>query len=224
LREHHTIAAAELASEEMFDVGLAWDLLGANKWTLKRAKHRRNGLIEDDTHLIGPVNVEARARIRSGAYVEGPAFIGKNSDIGPNCHLRPCTSIGQNVRIGNACEIKNSVIMDGTHIGHLSYVGDSVIGENCNLGAGTTIANYRFDGETVKMNVQDKVLDTGREKLGVIFGDEVKTGINTMFMPGVKVGNSCWVGPGVLVYRDIPPGTTVLQKQKVETRKPRISP
>lgn len=61
------------------------------------------------------------------------------SDIGPNCYIRPHTSIGKNVRIGNACEIKNSVIMDKTHIGHLSYVGNSVIGEDCNLGAGTTV-------------------------------------------------------------------------------------
>jgi bifunctional UDP-N-acetylglucosamine pyrophosphorylase/glucosamine-1-phosphate N-acetyltransferase len=219
LQEGHSIGAAQLAGEEMFDVGLIWDLLGANRWALKRAGSKRKGSIEDGTQLIGPVVVEAGSRIRSGAYVEGPVFIGRHSDIGPNCYIRPYTSIGQYVRIGNACEIKNSVIMDKTHIGHLSYVGDSVIGENCNLGAGTTIANYRFDSKTVNMRVRSKVLDTGRKKLGVIFGDEVKTGVDSAFMPGVKVGNGCWIGPGVLVYRDVSPRTVVLLQQKLETRK-----
>ena len=143
-------------------MGLLWDLFEANHWILNKSKPRRLGQIEDGTHLIGSVVVDEGARIRSGTYIEGPAFIGKSSDIGPNCYIRPYTSISKKVRIGNACEIKNSIVMNGTHIGHLSYVGDSVIGENCNLGAGTTIANYRFDGKSVKMKVKDKVLDSGR--------------------------------------------------------------
>ncbi|MFQ6068499.1 MAG: bifunctional sugar-1-phosphate nucleotidylyltransferase/acetyltransferase [Candidatus Bathyarchaeia archaeon] len=219
LEKGHKIAAARLSSNEMFDVGLLWDLFEANRWVLEKTKPKTEGQIEDGTHLIGPVTIEEGARIRSGAYIEGPVFIGKGSDIGPNCFIRPFTSIGQKARIGNACEIKNSIIMNGTHIGHLSYVGDSIIGENCNFGAGTTIANYRFDGRAIKMKVKDKVLDTGRKKLGVVLGDDVKTGINTLFMPGVKVGNNCWVGPDVVVYRDIPPNTIVMLKQEQEQRK-----
>jgi bifunctional UDP-N-acetylglucosamine pyrophosphorylase/glucosamine-1-phosphate N-acetyltransferase len=120
--------------------------------------------------------------------------------------------------VGNACEVKNSIVMDGTHIGHLSYVGDSVVGENCNIAAGTITANYRLDAETVKMMVKDKVVDTGRTKLGVVFGDNVKTGINALFMPGVKVGNDSWIGPNVLVSRDLPPKSVVLLKQDLEKR------
>jgi len=217
LEEGHKIAAARLSSNELFDVGLLWDLFEANRWVLEKAKPKNEGQIEDSAHLIGPAIIEEGARIRSGAYIEGPVFIGKDSDIGPNCFIRPYTSIGQKVRIGNACEIKNSIIMDKTHIGHLSYVGDSIIGENCNFGAGTTIANYRFDGKSVKMKVKDKVLDTGRRKLGVVLGDDVKTGINALFMPGVKVGNNCWIGPDVMVYRDVPANTIVLLKQEHET-------
>ena len=214
----HKIAAAPIPSAEMLDVGLLWDLFEANHWALEKAKPRIEGSIEDGAHLIRPVTVEEGARIRSGVYIEGPAFIGKGSDVGPNCFIRPHTSIGRNVRIGNACEVKNSIIMDKTHIGHLSYVGDSIIGENCNLGAGTTIANYRFDGETVKMAVKDSILDTGRRKLGVVLGDDVKTGINASLMPGVKVGNNSWIGPGITVHRDVPPNTIVLLKQEHEQR------
>jgi NDP-sugar pyrophosphorylase family protein len=165
------------------------------------------------------VTVKETARIRSGAYIEGPAFIDEGSDIGPNCYIRPYTSIGKKVRIGNACEIKNSIIMDKVHIGHLSYVGDSILGEDCNLGAGTITANYRLDGGTIKMMVKDKVVDSGRTKLGAVLGDNVKAGINALLMPGVKVGSNSQVGPGVVVYRDVGANMAVLLKQNVEERK-----
>jgi len=219
LREGHKIAAVKFSSREMFDVGLVWDLFEANRWILEKTKTKKEGQIEEATHLMGLVTIKEGARIRSGTYIEGPVFIGKGSDIGPNCFIRHYTSIGQNVRIGNACEIKNSIIMDKTHIGHLSYIGDSIIGENCNFGAGTTIANYRLDGKSVKMKVKDEILDTGRRKLGVVLGDNVKTGINALFMPGVKVGNNCWVGPDVVVCRDVPPNTIVMFKQEQEQHK-----
>lgn len=214
LNEGHKIAAAQIPRSEMLDVGLLWDLFDANRWALEKMKPKIDGTIEDNTHLIGPLVIEEGARIRSGAYIEGPAFIGKNSDIGPNCFIRPCTSIGANVRIGNSCEIKNTIIFDATHIGHLSYIGDSVIGENCNLGAGSNIANYRFDGASVKMVIKDRIMETGRRKLGAILGDEVKTGINASLMPGVKVGNNSWVGPGVVLCRDLPPNSRVLLRQE----------
>jgi len=108
--------------------------------------------------------------------------------------------------------------MDNTHIGHLSYVGDSIIGENCNLGAGTITANYRLDAKTIKMKIKDKVVDSERTKLGAVLGDNVKAGINTLFMPGVKVGCNSWIGPNVVVYRDLPSNTITLLKQSLEQR------
>jgi bifunctional UDP-N-acetylglucosamine pyrophosphorylase/glucosamine-1-phosphate N-acetyltransferase len=213
------ILGLRIPSNDWFDIGRPWDLLEANKWALSRMTPRINGMIEDSVHLIGLVTVAEGARVRSGAYVEGPAFIGQDSDIGPNCYIRPYTHIGRHAHIGNACEVKNSIIMDRTKIGHLSYVGDSVICEDCNLGAGTVIANYRFDAKPVKMMVKDEVLDTGRVKLGVILGDNIKTGINATLMPGVKIGNNCWIGPNVIVYRDVPPNTRVVLKPEVEQRK-----
>lgn len=219
INEGKTILAVTAPKESWIDIGRPWDLLEANEWTLKRLKPRLEGQIENGATIIGPVCVEENARIRAGAYIEGPAFIGAGSDVGPNCFIRPYTSLGRNVRIGNACEIKNSIIMDGTHVGHLSYVGDSIIGEKCNLGAGTVIANLRFDGKTVKMMVKGEVVDTGRRKLGVVFGDEVETGVNASFMPGVKIGNNCWIGANVLVYRDVPPDTVLLLKQEFEKKK-----
>jgi bifunctional UDP-N-acetylglucosamine pyrophosphorylase/glucosamine-1-phosphate N-acetyltransferase len=218
IKEEKPVFAVKISKDEWFDIGRPWDLLEANRWTLARMEHSVLGKVEEGAHIIGPVTVAESACIRSGAYIEGPAYIGEHSDVGPNCYIRPCTSIGRNVRIGNACEIKNSIIMDGVHIGHLSYVGDSIIGEKCNLGAGTITANYRFDAGTVKMMVKDRLVDTGRTKLGAVLGDDVKTGINALLMPGVKVGNNCWIGPNVVIYRDVPPNTAVFLKQVLEEK------
>jgi UDP-N-acetylglucosamine diphosphorylase/glucosamine-1-phosphate N-acetyltransferase len=211
-----TVLAEQLSKDEWFDVGRPWDLLDANNWALKRIDYSVSGNIEQGAHLIGPVAVAESARIRSGAYIEGPVFIDEEADVGPNCYIRPSTSIGKRVRIGNAVEIKNSIIMDGTHVGHLSYIGDSIIGEKCNLGAGTIAANYRFDSGSIKMKVKDQVINTGRRKLGAVLGDNVKTGIKSIFMPGVKVGANTWVGPNLMVDRDLPSNSTAVIKQKYE--------
>ena len=222
VNEKKSVLAVRISREEWMDMGRPWDLLEANRWALARMKHQISGFVENGAHLIGPVTVAESACIRSGAYVEGPAFIDEECDVGPNCYIRPGTSLGRKVRVGNACEIKNSIIMDRTHVGHLSYVGDSILGENCNLGAGTITANYRLDAGTIKMMVKDIAVDSGRTKLGAVLGDNVKAGINAVFMPGVKVGNNSWVGPGVIVSRDLPPDSVVLLKQDVEKR--RLSP
>jgi UDP-N-acetylglucosamine diphosphorylase/glucosamine-1-phosphate N-acetyltransferase len=216
--ENKTVMAAKINSQDWLDIGRPWDLLEANRWALDRKKHKVYGTVEEGAHLIGPVTVAKNARIRSGAYIEGPVFIDEWSDIGPNCYIRSHTSIAKRVRIGNSCEIKNSILMDGTHIGHLSYVGDSVLGKNCNFGAGTITANYRLDEGTVKMIVKEQVVNSERRKLGAILGDNVKTGINALLMPGIKVGNDSWIGPNVVVQRDLPPKSIILLKQELEEK------
>ncbi|MDH5481955.1 MAG: sugar phosphate nucleotidyltransferase [Candidatus Bathyarchaeota archaeon] len=222
LKSGRTVAASKISSDVWIDIGRPWDLFEANCWALMRMHHKILGIVENGAHLIGQVTVAETARIRSGAYIEGPAFIDEESDVGPNCYIRPYTSIGKKVRIGNACEVKNSIIMDKVHIGHLSYIGDSVIGENCNLGAGTITANYRLDTGTIKMVVKDKVADSERRKLGVVLGDNVKTGINALLMPGIKVGSGSWVGPNLVVHRDLPPNTVALLRQDVEKRNSKL--
>ena len=217
-QEGKTVFAAELNRDDWFDVGRPWDLLDANVWALKRMEHKVLGTVEQGAHLIGPITVAESARIRSGAYIEGPVFIDEEADVGPNCFIRSGTSLGKKVRVGNACEIKNSILMDGTHVGHLSYVGDSILGEKCNLGAGTIIANYRFDAGSIKMMVKDQLVNTGRRKLGGVLGDNVKTGIKSLFMPGVKVGANTWVGANLMVERDLPANAIANLKQNSEIK------
>ena len=218
IKDEKTVLATEISKSDWIDIGRPWDLLEANTWMLKRMEHKVYGTVEQGAHLIGPVTVAETARIRSGTYIEGPTFIDEGSDIGPNCYIRACTGIGKNVRVGNACEIKNSLIMDRTHVGHLSYVGDSILCERCNLAAGTITANLRLDDGLVKMLVKGEVVNTGRRKLGAVLGDSVKTGINALFMPGVKVGANSWVGANFTVHRDLPANTIALLKQDEDVR------
>ncbi|TDA32716.1 MAG: glucose-1-phosphate thymidylyltransferase, partial [Hadesarchaea archaeon] len=200
------------------DLGRPWDLLVANEHFLKRQKGEVHGRIEFGVHIEENVYVGEGTRIRSGSYIEGPVYIGRYCDIGPNCYIRPCTYIGDYVRIGHGVEIKNSIIMDHTHIAHLSYVGDSVIGSRCNLGAGTTIANLRLDEAEVEMEVEGNRVGTRRRKLGTIIADYVKTGVNCMINPGVKIGPYSAIGPGAVIYEDVPPRQIFLARPFIEKR------
>jgi bifunctional UDP-N-acetylglucosamine pyrophosphorylase/glucosamine-1-phosphate N-acetyltransferase len=212
LRKH------EIQNEDWLDIGLPWMLLEANERALSNLEHRIEGTVEEGARLYGPIWLMKDARIRSGAYIEGPVVIGKGSDVGPNCFIRSATCLGKNVRIGNACEVKNSIIMDDTHAAHLSYIGDSVIGTNCNLGAGTITANLRFDKSEIEVNVKDERLYSGRHKLGVMMGDNVQTGISVNIHPGVIIGNDSWLGPGVTVQHDVSEGVIQFFRSRLEER------
>ena len=201
------------------DIGRPWDLLVANEYFLRGQKGEIHGKVEHGAYIENAVYVGEGSRIRSGSYIEGPTYIGENCDIGPNCFIRPSTSIGDRVRVGNGVEIKNSIIMDHTNVAHLSYVGDSIIGSGCNLGAGTTIANLRLDEEEIKMEISGRVVSTGRKKLGTIIADNVKTGVNCMINPGVKIGPNAAVGPGAVIYEDVPPNTLMLATPEMQRRK-----
>jgi len=192
------------------DLARPWDLLNANELLMERIDGSAEGVVEEGAVLKGKVVVEEEALIRSGSYIEGPAYISSGCDIGPNCHIRPSTYLGEEVRVGNAVEVKNSIIMRGTKIPHHSYVGDSVIGERCNLGSGTKVANLRLDGKLVEVELEDGRLETGRRKLGVIMGDEVRTGINASIDVGTIIWERSFIGPGTVVRGNIGPGSLIL--------------
>lgn len=190
---------------QWFDVGHPWQLLDANEYLLDKYQDYFEilGLVEKGATLIGKVHVALNARVRAGVYIEGPVYIDEGADIGPNCYIRSRTYLGKNVRVGNACEIKNCIIYRDTHAAHLSYIGDSVLGEYSNLGAGTITANLRHDGKNIKMSIKGKRVDTGRRKLGIITGDKVKIGIGVSFLPGVKISGNKWINANELITRDI---------------------
>lgn len=202
--EGHHIGYQEISYR--LDLTYPWDLLPANEYLLKGIESENLGEVEDNVVMKGKVSIGNNTVVRSGSYIVGPVTIGQNCEIGPNCYIRPNTSIGDGCHIGSAVEVKNSIIMKGSKIPHHNYVGDSIIGEECNFGAGTKIANLRLD----KKNIRIADIDTKRRKLGAIIGDRVETGINAGINVGSIVGNNTYIGPGIIASGVISPDSRLL--------------
>ncbi|MHA1995188.1 MAG: bifunctional sugar-1-phosphate nucleotidylyltransferase/acetyltransferase [Candidatus Hodarchaeales archaeon] len=189
------------------DTGYPWDLLSANEIALNQISPETKNTPSTGVTIEGPVEIADSAILRPGTFIQGPVMIDKNSVVGPNSFIRAGTYIGKNVRVGNGVEIKNSILLDGTTIGHLSYVGDSIIGRSCNFGAGTKVANLRLDNQAISMVIQGNRVPSGKRKLGTIMGDNVKTGINVSIMPGISIGENSRIGAHTLISTNIPPNS-----------------
>lgn len=187
------------------DLSYPWDLLPANEYLLSGMPSWNVGEVEEHAVIKGAVSIGKGTVVRSGAYIIGPAIIGRDCEIGPNCYIRPYTAIGDNCHVGGAVEVKNSIIMKNSKVPHHNYVGDSVIGEDCNLGAGTKTANLRLD----EQNIWVAGHNTKRRKFGTVMGDKVETGINVSINVGTMIGNNTHIGPGAAISGVIAPDSAI---------------
>ena len=191
--------------DQWLNLSYPWDLLTANESLMAGIEEQRLGIVEENAVLKGRVSLGKGTTVRANSYIQGPVIIGDNCDIGPNCFIRPSTAIGDNCHIGGAVEVKNSIVMQGSKIPHHNYIGDSIIGEECNLGAGTKIANLRLD----KKEITAGNIDTMRRKFGAIIGDGVQTGINASINVGSLIGDHTFIGPGAMVSGVVLPGSQI---------------
>jgi len=199
------IEASDVTAVEVdrwLDVGRPWELLEANEWKVGELERRIDGEVKGDADLRGDVVVEAGATIEPGVVIEGPALVRSGASVGPNASVRGVTVLGEDTHVGHGVEVKNSVVMADSNVPHVSYVGDSVLGTNVNLGASTQVANLRHDGEPVKITVKGDRVSTGRRKFGVVAGDGVRTAINTSLNAGVVLSAGATTKPGESVTRD----------------------
>ncbi len=196
-------------------VSMLWDLFEANEVKIEeRLEKEAKG-----KHVIIGKNTE----IKPGVYIEGNVIIGDNCKIGPNCYIRGPTAIGNNCHIGASVEIKNCIIMNNSNVPHLSYIGDSVIGEHCNLAASTITANLRHDYGNVKVLVKGRLVESNRHKIGFFAADWTKTAVGTMIYPGRVLGPFAWTAPNATVDCNIEPFTLLgpagkkkIPKEKIE--------
>ena len=180
------------------DIGYPWDYLSANERLIQNIHNSINGSIEENVSINGNLVLGKNSLIKSGVYIDGPVWIGEDCMIGPNAYLRSGTILCGNNKIGASSEIKNSIFFHGACAPHHNYVGDSIIGERCNLGAGTKIANVRLDKKDIRIRLNNSVINTGRKKLGVIMGDNVTTGINSSINPGTFIKGNSKINPSTL--------------------------
>ena len=190
--------------EDSIQIIYPWDILAINEQVVGKLREDRiEGVVRENVTIDGHVEIGEGTVLLPGVYIEGNVIIGKNCKIGPNCYFRGNTSVGDGCHVGQAVEIKNSILMNGVSAGHLTYIGDSIIGENTNLGAGTITANFRHDGKNHRSDVEGELIDTGRRKFGCIMGDNVHTGIHTSIYPGRKIWNDQSTLPGEIVQKDV---------------------
>jgi len=143
--------------------------------------------------------------IESGALIKGPTIIGNNVEIRQGAYIRGNCIIGDNCVVGHATEIKNSIMLNGAKAAHFAYVGDSILGNNVNLGAGTRLANIYLRNIKILIMTKQKKYRTDLNKLGAIIGDGTQTGCNCVCNPGTLVGKSSLIFPGVTVAADTYP-------------------
>ncbi len=187
------------------DIGRPWDYLLATRRALDdELEPRSEGEVHPSAVVEGRVYIAEGAVVEANTVLKGPAYIGRNASVGPCTHVRPYTVLSEGAKAGYSVEVKASILLEGAKAPHLNYVGDSIIGEHVNLGAGTITANLRFDHATIRMTVKGARVDTGLRKLGTVMGGYAQTGINVSLMPGVKVGAYSRIWPGCVVYRDVP--------------------
>lgn len=202
-----------------------WHVLDLMKYYIenieKRFPHGRIGGRPAEvaaSAVIGGTDVyfEDGVKIMDHATVIGPAYIGKNSVVATGALVRN-SHIGENCVIGFGSEVARSYL--GDHVWtHTNYIGDSIIGSDVSFGAGTVTGNLRLDEKEIFVPVRGEKIGSGKTKLGLITGDHIRVGINTSFMPGVKVGSNSFVGAGITVSQDIPENSFVTGEWKLKVK------
>jgi bifunctional UDP-N-acetylglucosamine pyrophosphorylase / glucosamine-1-phosphate N-acetyltransferase len=207
-------------------LGAAWDprapwaLLGAPLDAMLAALPERaiESALSEHVHLSGDrIVIGKGARIAPGVVLEGPLWLGEDVEIRTGAYVRGGCWIGDGCRIGANTEVKRSILLPEAKAPHLNYVGDSILGSDVNLGAGTVLSNFRHDGKEIVVLDGATRIPTGRRKLGALLGDGVKTGCNSVLHPGVIVGRETEIYPLVQLRAGIyPPRSIIKLKQELE--------
>ncbi|MFW9986625.1 MAG: bifunctional sugar-1-phosphate nucleotidylyltransferase/acetyltransferase [Candidatus Odinarchaeota archaeon] len=229
INEGHTVYASH-SKGPWVDVGRTWNILDASSVLFERLHQKKSARIDssasvsEGAHIIGDVWINSGAKVFPGAALVGPVYVGPDTVVGNNCLIRDNAILNRNVSVGFSCEIRNTVMMPGSRVGHLAFVGDSILGFDADLGASVVLSNYRFDGKEVQVMLQDQLVSTNTDKFGAVIGDAVKIGCGAVVLPGRTIGYNSWVDPGVVVRKDVPDNThlQLRQEYQLEERRPPI--
>ncbi len=227
INEGFTVYASH-SKDPWVDVGRTWNVLDASPVLFerlrlqKRARIDASASVSEAAHIAGDVWISAGARVFPGAALVGPVYVGPDTVVGNNCLIRDNAILNRNVSVGFSCEIRNTVMMPGSRIGHLAFVGDSILGFDADLGANVVLSNYRFDGQEVQVMLRDQLVSTNTDKFGAVVGDAAKIGCGTVVLPGRTIGYNSWVDPGVVVRKDVPDNTHLQLKQEYKLEERRL--
>lgn len=158
----------------------ALDQLGVGDTPVIKGKTHPGAIIE------GRVYIAEGATVEPTAYIQGPCVIGPGAEVRHGAYIRGNVWIGAKAVVGHTTEVKGSVFFDGAKAGHFAYVGDSLLGREVNLGAGTKLANLKLRGDEIKVKdpTTGSLIATGLRKFSSIMGDNSQTGCNSVLSPG----------------------------------------
>jgi UDP-N-acetylglucosamine diphosphorylase / glucose-1-phosphate thymidylyltransferase / UDP-N-acetylgalactosamine diphosphorylase / glucosamine-1-phosphate N-acetyltransferase / galactosamine-1-phosphate N-acetyltransferase len=209
LRPQDLFDLSEFAYADIFDgCAYAWEAIGKLeqyiKKTLSQIQHTdTREFVEHGVYIENNVIIGKGTIIEPGVFIKGPSIIGENCQIRQGAYFRGDVIIGNNCVVGHATEIKHSILLNHAAAAHFAYIGDSILGNRVDLGAGTKLANqviskiHRQEFETPKSLLfpfNGQRIDTHLEKLGAMIGDDVKTGCQVVTNPG------CVIGPRTVIY------------------------
>lgn len=182
-----------LARDLFISVNYPWEILSG-------LEHKIAGIIAtlnqvEYEKVAEDIWIHKSCKISKSAGIDGACIIGKGTEIRNGAYLRGPVIIGDNCIVGNSTEVKNSILFNGVQAAHFNYIGDSILGYRSHLGAGTILSNLRLDKREIRINLCDKIIDTGLRKLGAIIGDFVEVGCNCVINPGTIVGAYCRIFP-----------------------------
>lgn len=170
-------------------------LLDKPVWeTLKHLKQYLDGMtlgkidctIPEGAFLVNPnqISIGKGSQVEPGAYIEGPCALGEDNIVRHGAYVRPYVLTGDRCVIGHSTEVKHSIFLNGAQAPHFNYVGDSILGNGVNLGAGVICANFRLDHKEILIEIEEFRFKTGLRKLGAILGDGSQLGCNSVINPG----------------------------------------
>jgi hypothetical protein len=148
--------------------------------------------------------------VEPGALIKGPTIIGNHTEVRQGAYIRGNCLIGNGCVVGHTTEVKTSIMLDGAKAGHFAYIGDSILGNDVNLGAGTKLANLKIVDVEMRLKVEGRTYNTGLKKLGAILGDGVETGCNSVTSPGTLLGKASLIYPCVNVPGGFYPSRSVI--------------
>ncbi|WP_438482465.1 UDP-N-acetylglucosamine diphosphorylase [Oleiharenicola lentus] len=196
-----------------------WDWLKKIGAALGAAQFPVNEIaIPSGVRIEGSVWIHPSVKLPAYATIIGPAYIGAKTEIRPGAFIRGNVIIGEGCVIGNSCEFKNCLLLDGVQVPHFNYVGDSVLGNKAHLGAGVICSNLRLDqGEVTVRLVDGTVTGTGLRKFGAILGDKAEVGCNAVLNPGAVLGPRALVMPCTAFTGYLPAATIARNRQTITT-------
>lgn len=201
-----------LFSEEIY----VWDALKKVESYIRTQKLGNIEIeIPDGVHLVHPelISIGKGTVIEPGAYIKGPCIIGENCQVRQGAYIRGNVIVGNHCVIGHDTEMKSVIMLDYANAAHFAYLGDSILGNRVNLGAGTKCANLRLDHGEVKVEIEGKKVATGLKKFGAILGDDTQLGCNSVTNPGTVTGKGVFCYPCVNFGGVIPAKSVVKNPQ-----------